>query len=182
MSAATPLPAERLVLRELEEADWAAVHAYASKPEVVRFMNWGPNSEEETKAFVESVIASRSEEPRRRFEFAVTLRADGRLIGACGLTVSDPETRQAWVGYCYHPRFWRQGYATEAARSLVAFGFEHLGLHRIFATCDVENVASARVLEKVGMRREGHLREHAWVRGRWRDSFLYAVLAHEWPT
>jgi len=71
-------------------------------------------------------------------------------------------------------------YATEAARALLTFGFGQLRLHRIFATCDPANTASARVLEKIGMQREGLLREHEWVKGRWRDSFLYAILDHEW--
>ena len=73
-----------------------------------------------------------------------------------------------------------QGYATEAARALVSFGFGTLRLHRVFATCDVRNVASARVLEKVGMRREGHCRGDKWVRGQWRDSYIYAMLEDEW--
>ena len=68
----------------------------------------------------------------------------------------------------------------QAARGLLAFGFETLGLHRIAATCDTGNVGSARVLEKIGMRREALFREDSLLRGRWRDSFLYAVLEHEW--
>jgi len=175
-----PLTTERLMLREFEQADWEAVHRYASDPEVVRFMEWGPNSEEETRRFIEKAIGCQSDQPRRNFELAVILKGLGHLIGGCGITLSRGESRRGWIGYCLNRRFWGQGYATEVARALVAFGFEALGLHKIIAGCDTQNVASARVLEKAGMRREGHLREDKWVKGRWRDSFLYAILDHEW--
>lgn len=72
--------------------------------------------------------------------------------------------------------FWSKGYATETAKALVEFGFKKLCLHRVFATCDPENTASARVLEKTGMKLEGHIREHKLVKGKWRDSLLYAII------
>jgi hypothetical protein len=75
--------------------------------------------------------------------------------------------------------FWGKGYATETANALVDFGFDKLNLHRVFATCDPANTASAHVLEKIGMKREGRMREHMWARGKWRDSLLYAILEHE---
>jgi ribosomal-protein-alanine N-acetyltransferase len=77
-------------------------------------------------------------------------------------------------------KFWRQGYATEVAQALLKFGFNQLKLHRIFATCDPENIASAHVMEKIGMQQEGHIREHKLAKGKWRDSLLYAILDHEW--
>lgn len=175
-----PLETERLILREFEEADRKAVHVYASDPETVRFMTWGPNTEEQTQEFVARAIACRQDEPRRRFELAVIVKADGRLIGACSITVSDPDNRRGWIGYCYNREFWGQGYATEAARAIVGFGFEQLGLRRITATCDTENAASARVLKKAGMRREGLFREDERLRGKWRDTHSYAVLEGEW--
>ena len=110
----------------------------------------------------------------------MVLRETGRLIGACGMRRTRPGGPQANMGYVLRRDAWGQGYATEAARALAGFGFEALGLHRVFATCDVENHRSARVLEKVGMRREGTMLEHMWIRDRWRDSFLYAILEHEW--
>jgi RimJ/RimL family protein N-acetyltransferase len=94
--------------------------------------------------------------------------------------VSDPENREGWIGYCLNRDFWGKGYGTEVARALITFGFEQLNLHRIYATCDPQNTASAHVLEKAGMQREGHLRERKWVKGRWRDFLLYAVLDREW--
>ena len=171
---------DRLLLRDLQEGDWQAVQTYASDPEVVRFMEWGPNTKEETVNFILRSIACQNEEPRRDFTLAAVLRADDRFVGGCGIHVSAPSNREGWIGYCLNRQFWRQGYATETANALLGFGFGHLALHRIFATCDPANVASARVLEKIGMQREGHLRESKWAKGKWRDSLLYAILDYEW--
>ena len=174
------LTTERLILREFAESDWQAVHEYGADPEVVRFMLWGPNTEDETRAFVARAMESARKEPRRDHEMAVTLRQGGRLIGGCGLNLGPPANRAAMIGYCFHRAYWGHGYATEAARALVGFGFGTLGLHRIWATCEPDNAASAHVLEKLGMLREGLMRQDGYVRGTWRDSLLYAVLEGEW--
>lgn len=171
---------ERLVLRDLKESDWEAVHGYASDPEVVRYMDWGPNTKEETDNFIQRAIANQKEQPRRNYTLAIILRAEDTLIGSCGIHVSNPDNREGWLGYCLNRRFWGMGYATETALGLIEFGFTQLNLHRIFATCDPANTASARVLEKIGMQHEGHLRQHKWAKGAWRDSFLYAILDCEW--
>jgi ribosomal-protein-alanine N-acetyltransferase len=175
-----PISTERLILRDFVESDWAAVHVYAVDPEVVRFMPWGPNEEATTRSYIASVLNSQRASPRRSFELAVTLRADGRLVGGCGFHASDMYHREGWIGYVLNRDSWGQGYATEAARALLAFGFDHFELHRIYATCDPHNHGSAHVLEKLGMRREGHLRENKWQKGTWRDSFLYAILEPEY--
>lgn len=174
------LKTNRLVLREFDELDWQAVHEYASDLKVVRYMTWGPNTKKESQGFIQRVILRQQEKPRRNYEFAVVLKAEDRLIGGCGINISNPGDQGGWIGYCFNRHFWREGYATETARALLSFGFDRLKLHRIFATCDTKNIASAGVLDKIGMQREGHLREYEWVRGRWRDSFLYAILDYEW--
>ena len=91
-----------------------------------------------------------------------------------------PGAQEADLGYELDPRYWENGYATEAARALLAFGFQELGLHRIWAQCIAENVASAHVLEKIGMQQEGHLRQNEWMQGRWWDTLLYAILETEY--
>lgn len=171
---------ERLALRDFEEADWTSVHSYASDPQVVRYMDWGPNTDKESKNFVSRAIAFQKVQPRRNYTLAIVLKHKERLIGGCGIHVSGPDNREGWIGYCLHRDFWGKGYATETAKALLNFGFDQLDLHRIFATCDPANVKSERVLEKIGMKREGHLREHKWTKGEWRDSLLYAILEHEW--
>jgi RimJ/RimL family protein N-acetyltransferase len=171
---------KRLVLRDFEETDWKAVYHYASDLEVVRYMDWGPNTEEETKSFIQRAITHQKEQPRRTYTLAIVLKSDNTLIGGCGIYVSNPDNKEGWIGYCLNRDFWGQGYATETAEALLKFGFDQLKLHRIFATCDPANIASASVLEKIGMKREGHLREHKWAKGKWHDSLLYALLDHEW--
>jgi len=179
MTAVT-LTTDRLVVREFREDDVPSVHEYGSDPEVVRFMPWGPNTEDDTTAFVERAVLFQADDPRATYELAVTLAADGKLIGGCGIHGISFANRSASMGYCLRRDVWGRGYATEAARALVAFGFRSLGLHRLVATCDTENAASARVLEKLGMRREALFREDTLLRGRWRDSYLYAILESEW--
>jgi ribosomal-protein-alanine N-acetyltransferase len=173
---------ERLFLRNLEVNDWQAVNEYASDPEVVRYMDWGPNTEKETKEFIQRAMSTQEEKSRRMYTLAIVVEKEDRLIGSCGINVSNAENREGWLGYCLNRNFWGRGYGTEVARGLVNLGFTKLALHRIFATCDPRNTASAHVLEKSGMKREGCLREHKWSKGKWRDSCLYAILEHEWKT
>lgn len=195
----------RLLLRDFVMEDWISAHSYAYDPEVVRFMVWGPNTEQDTQNFVKQVLEWQQSPQRKVFDFAVITKSDGQLIGTCGFhiahTVSegssqsvglsttgdyntDPYShtrdKNAAVGYCFGKSAWGQGYATEAATAVIKFGFEQLGLHKIFATCDVENIGSARVLEKSGMKKEGHLVEDIKVKGRWRDSYLYSILQQDW--
>lgn len=170
----------RLILREFRRDDWESIHEYAVDPEVYRYMPWGPNSEDETRAFVERAIASRQQDPRLSFELAVTLEENGRLIGGGGIRAANEDFRAADMGYCLRRDSWGLGLATEAAAGLIGFGFERLGLHRIWATCDTGNTRSARVLEKAGMELEGTMRDDTWLRGRWRSSHLYAILEADW--
>src|SRR5262245_14103170 len=169
----------RLVLREFTADDFAAVHAYGSDLQVTRWTVFGPNTEADTRGFLQETEASRSERSRRAFGLAITLRGGGELIGGCGLRRTDVAD-EAFIGYVLRQDGWGRGYATETARALLGFGFETLGLHRIFAECHPANQASARVLEKLGMRREGYFREAKLVKGQWWDVLHYAMLAAEW--
>lgn len=175
------LTSARLVLREFEGGDWADVLAYQSDPLYLRYTPWTYRTEEDVRNFVRIFTNWRDEQPRWKFQFAIMLRGEGRLIGNCGIRVHAPRQRQADIGYELDSRYWRKGYATEAAWTLLAFGFEELGLHRIWAQCVGENTASAHVLEKIGMRLEGRMREDEWFRNRWWDSLVFAILEYEWP-
>ena len=172
------LPSERLVLREFVRDDFDSVHKYASDPEVVKFMPWGPNTRAETRRFIERNIQAQVVKPRTSYELAITI--DGELIGGCGLTIHSISDKKAEVGYCLRRDMWGKGIATEVAASLIRFGFEELGLHRIRALCDTMNHGSYRVMEKNGMQREGVLRDEKRIRGEWRDSYIYSILEHEW--
>lgn len=171
---------ERLTLREFAPGDWKALHGIESRPEVARYQSFAPRTPDESRRYVLAAIEDAAHDPRLTFDLAVILAAEDRLIGRCGLGAGEEEPREAVLWYTLHPDAWGHGYATEAARAMVDFGFRTLGLHRIWADCDPANVASWRVLEKIGMRREGHLVENAWVKGEWADSLIYAILDREW--
>ncbi len=171
---------QRVALRELTSDDWPDIHAYASLPQVCRFQFWGPNTPDETRAFVESAVASTDDEPRHRFALAVALVGTTRAIGLGEMNVREARFRVGEISYVLHPAYWGQGLATEAAHLLLRLGFDVLHLHRIFATCDPRNLASARVLQKIGMLYEGRMREVMLIRDGWRDSALYATLEGEW--
>jgi RimJ/RimL family protein N-acetyltransferase len=171
---------ERLLLREFEESDWQAVLAYQSDPLYLRYNPWTHRTEEDVHNFVRSFIRWQEDRPRRKFQLAIVLQAERRLIGNCGIRITNSKPWEADIGYELDNRYWGRGYATEAAQAILAFGFEELGLHRIWAHCIAENVASARVMEKIGMRQEGHLRETEWMKDRWWDALLYAILEYEW--
>jgi [ribosomal protein S5]-alanine N-acetyltransferase len=168
-----PLRTARLLLRDFVAADWEAVHAYASDPEVVHFMYWGPRDAAESQGYIRRMLATQRERPRTTWELAVVRMADHRLLGACDLTPLTPG--EADLGYVLARDAWGQGYATEAAQALVAAGFAQLNLRRIVATCDPRNLASARVLEKAGLRRAETLHRHQWAKGRWWDALRYEV-------
>jgi RimJ/RimL family protein N-acetyltransferase len=167
----------RLLLREFRAGDHAAVHAFAGDTEVTRYTDWGPNSPQDTTAFLAEVVQQADALPRDRFGLAVVEREHGTLIGSIELQVTGTSHQRGEMGYVLHRRWWRRGYAGEAAAALLGFGFDDLGLHKISATCDPANAASIRVLTKIGMRREGHLRDHLYLRGRWHDRVLYAALS-----
>ena len=102
------------------------------------------------------------------------------MIGEVSLILRHEVARQGEVGYIFHPDAHGQGYASEAARALLAFGFEVMGLHRIYARCDARNAASERVMQRLGMRKEAHFREHMQVKGSWDEELIYALLEGEY--
>jgi len=172
----------RLVLREFVEDDWPAVLAYQSDARYLQYYAWTARSEADVRDFVAQFIDNQRASPRLRFQLAVTLATGGRLVGNCGLRLDEAGSRKGEIGYEIDPAYWGQGYATEAAGAMVRFGFEEVGLHRIGAWTVADNAASRRVLEKLGMRLEGRLRENRWYKGRWWDTVLYGLLEREWRT
>ena len=169
----------RLLLRDFVEADFVSTHEYESDQQVVRYQTHGVRTAEESLAYIQRVRAESQHEPRRLFDLAIVLRAEQELVGRCGLYVSNPEMREASLWYVLNRRYWGRGLVPEAARVLLAFGFRTLGLHRVYVDSDPRNVASMRVAEKLGMRKEAHFRENAWIKGEWTDSVIFALLDRE---
>lgn len=182
MTPLFPLKTERLLLRDFRLEDEAAIYEYARDPEVVRFAAWGPTDISTVRANLQRRLKDQECWPRDSIEVAVELRSNGRLIGAMRITVVDHSNRTADFGYTFNRSFWNNGYATEATRALLHLAFSRLNLHRVWATCDIRNRASSRVMEKLGMRREALFKKDVLQKGEWRDSYLYAVLADEWDS
>ena len=173
------LTTQRLLMREFSADDGSAVLEYQGKPLYLRYYEYSERTPADVREFVDMFLAQQREDPRLRYQLAVVIGATGQLIGSCGIRMRCAAAHEGDLGYELDPAFWGQGYATEAARTMVQFGFDYLGLHRIWSWCIAENVASARVLEKLGMRQEGRLRESEHFKGRWWDTLLYGILEHE---
>ena len=180
MTGPVTLVTDRLILRDFTEGDWQATLAYQSDPRYLGFYPWTQRTEPEVRDFVNLFVSQQQEQPRRNFQLALTQKSDGRLIGSGGVRVHNAKEQQANLGYELDPRFWGNGFATEAVRVLLRFGFQTLGMHRIHGECIAENTASVRVMEKNGMRQEAHFRDNAAFKDRWWDSLIYALLEEEW--
>lgn len=173
----TPMTLEtpRLVLRPYSEADLPALIRLAGAREVaittLRIPH--PYTEENAREYLAICQAESASGPVTRF--AITLRADGQFCGGAGLRL-DPAHRHAELGYWLGVPFWGQGYATEAARAMLAYGFDTLALHRIYASHFAGNDASGRVLRKIGMKYEGRLRAHVCKWGEFLDLEFYGML------
>jgi RimJ/RimL family protein N-acetyltransferase len=175
-----PLLTDRLLLRDFVPDDWRAAHIYESDPQTVRYQSFGPFSEEQSRDYIARNLESIRARPRRLYDLAVVLREDDSLVGRCGLSQSVSEPDEAALWYILNRGYWRRGLMSEAARRLLRFGFEELGLRRVWADTDPRNAASIRLLEKLGMRREAHFRENVFVKGEWCDTLIYAILRREW--
>ncbi len=173
------LETSRLLLRDFAAGDWPAVIAYQRDPRYLRLYEWTDRTPAEVQAFVQMFIDQQQDQPRTRFQLAVTLRQTGELIGNCGIRRASPAAHEAEIGYEIAPDHWGRGYAGEAVAEIVRFGFQTLGLRRITAWLVADNLASARVLEKNGFQLEGRLRDKEMYKGRYWDVLMYARLAGE---
>jgi ribosomal-protein-alanine N-acetyltransferase len=180
------LETERLILRDFAPDDVGALAACRADERYWRFYDPPDDVTDGARQHVEMFVAWQQGEPRTHFQLAITLKETGRVIGDCGLrqrtelVFGETSSDEGDIGYELDPGYWGQGYATEAIRAIVAFGFEELGLHRIWTACVADNERSWLLIERIGMRREGLLRQNVWLRGRWWDTLVYAFLRDEW--
>jgi RimJ/RimL family protein N-acetyltransferase len=165
-------------LRRVRLADWPRIHEWARRPDVTQYQAWGPNRAVETREYVVAAIEAAHQLPQVRHVLSV-VQSD-LVVGLVELTVVDAEAGIAEIGYAVHPDVWGVGIATEAARHAVRFAFDELGMRVVTATCDTTNVASARVLEKLGMQLERTIPHDVWVGRRWRDTHAFSLRAEEW--
>jgi RimJ/RimL family protein N-acetyltransferase len=170
----------RLTLGRLEPADLPAFLAYRNDPEVARYQSWETISEADGAALIAEQATFAPGTPGRWAQLAVRLRDGGALVGDLALHVEAADPRLGEIGFTFDRRFQGRGLAQEAVRALLDLAFGTLGLHRVRAIVDCRNAAAVRLLERLGMRREGHFVQHAWFKGAWCDESLYAMLRDEW--
>jgi RimJ/RimL family protein N-acetyltransferase len=176
-----PMQTSRLTLRPFTPGDFADLYAYQSRPDVARYLHWEPRD----SAQVRQALAEQCAETALRAEgdwltFAVVWRAAGKVVGEAGLKLISREHRQGEIGFVFNPDYHGRGLATEAAEALLTLGFGTIGWHRIIGSCDPRNRPSARLMERIGMRREAHFVHNRMVKGQWADELVYAILDREW--
>jgi RimJ/RimL family protein N-acetyltransferase len=172
-----------LTLRPFIADDVEAVHAMRSDPEVIRYLYGEALSEDEardllTKRMGNTAWASEGD----WLSAAVVERASGTTVGDLAFHWVSKRDKTAEVGFILDPRHQGKGFATEAAGALINWAFTSAGFHRVIGRTEARNAASARVLEKLGMRLEAHFVENEWVKGEWQSELVYAVLDREWAT
>jgi RimJ/RimL family protein N-acetyltransferase len=178
---AGPIETERLLLRPFVAEDFDAVFAMQSRPDVARYLYWDARSEDEVRAALEKKVAGTAIRSEGDAVFlAAVLMSTGELVGDMVLHLLSQEHSTAEIGFIVHPDHHGHGYATEAARPLLKLAFEDVQVHRVIGRVEPRNVASARVLEKLGMRQEAHLIENEFVKGEWQSELVYAMLDREW--
>lgn len=180
MTEPTKIETARLSIRGFRPDDWRDLHEYLSRPDVLEFEPGDPSDE----AACKEIAAERS---RGDGFWAVCLRSSEKMIGHVYFARTEPAEWMTWeLGYIFNPVFAGHGYATEACRALLGYGFAELGAHRVVAICDPKNPPSWRLLERLSMRREGHFKLPAFFRRSedgeplWHDAYQYALLAEEW--
>lgn len=176
-----PLLTDRLALRPFRDDDLDAFHAIQARPDVVRYLYWEPRSRDQAREMLERrklQVAIDSEGDG--LHLAADIRATGELVGHFSLLWSSAEHRTGEVGFVMEPDHHGKGFGTEGATLMLRLGFEELRLHRIIGRCDARNAPSARLMERLGMRREAHLIENEFIKGEWTDELVYAILDRDW--
>ncbi len=176
----TELTSDRLAVRRFQDSDLAAFLAYRNDPAVSRYQNWDSLSAPRAQALLQEQRHLEPGTPGPWFQFALALKDSGQLVGDCGLQVLLHDARQAQVSVSLAPVHQGAGLGTEAVTTVLDYAFINLDLHRVIAVVDAENGGPVRLLERVGMRREGHFVKNVWFKGRWADEYLYALLQAEW--
>lgn len=176
-----PIKTPRLILRPFAKSDITAFHAIYSHPEVARFLYWEPHGRAQSlELLTKKAEHTTLTQPGHTLSLAIELVDTGELIGDLSLSWTSAEHDNGEVTIILHPKHHGKGYAAEATIEILRLGFEELKLHRISGRCDARNIASASLMEGLGMRREAHLRESERVKGEWTDEVVYAMLDTEW--
>lgn len=174
-----PLETGRLILRRYRDEDVNDIVEFGSNPSVAKHLKGFPEpTVEGVKKYIKVQQTYQPGEIGKCFDLAVELKAEKKVIGLISLICH--EHAQGEIGFALGVRCQRKGLASEAVRAAMSFGFDALGLHRIYAQTDRQNLAAWMLMERLGMRREAHFRHHRSIGGEWRDTYIYALIIDEW--
>ncbi|MFV7789970.1 GNAT family N-acetyltransferase [Aliarcobacter lanthieri] len=167
------LETERLYIRKFKSTDWEEVYEYTSNPDVMYYLPEKPFTQEDAKKFMQD------NEDKKAEKLAILLKNSNKLIGhIVFFPYFGDHTYE--IGWVFNPKYYNQGYATEAAKAILDYGFKIYKLHRIIATCQPENKASWHIMEKLNMRREGFFKKCIPTKFGWWDEYYYSILAEEY--
>ncbi|XGV94727.1 MAG: GNAT family N-acetyltransferase [Leptolyngbya sp. BL-A-14] len=175
-----PVVTNQLVIRRMEKADLPDFLDYQTHPDVLRYMPVKPLTQEQAINFLTRQAVAEIGDEGGYIVFAIHHKDDKKMIGEVSINILPKAQSKGEIGWSLHPNYQGRGYATEAAQVLLAYGFMHHKLHRITSICDTRNRASSRLMERLGMRCEGHLRQSQFINGAWQDEYIYALLLEEW--
>ncbi|MEH1789083.1 MAG: GNAT family protein [Nostoc sp.] len=171
---------KRLIIRRVAETDLLDFLAYHNHPDVLRYLPLEPITEEQAMSFLARQALVKIGDEGGYIMFAIHHVGDAKMIGEVCISLLPKAQSQGEIGWSLHPNYQGRGYATEAAQVLLNYGFAHHKLHRITSNCSPRNTASFRLMERLGMRREGHLKQSKFMKGAWQDEYIYALLLDEW--
>ena len=181
LDLASPRRTERLTLRRYEPSDLAFLFSMFSLEDVCRYLPWSPMDIDQARAKLDQRLGqTRLEADGDPVVLVAEETATGRPIGEFMLRLTSVHSRQGEIGWSLHPTAQGHGFATEGAREILRLGFDESRLHRIAAGCDSRNVASIRVMERLGMRREAEFVENEYLKGEWVGEVVCAILEPEW--
>lgn len=175
-----PTVTERLLIRRMAVTDLRDFLSFNTHPANLEYQAITPFTEERATTYLERQSTLEPGDAGGWMGFAVELQREGRIIGEVGIFLPPQPRNKGDVGWTFHPDYHGHGYATEAARVLLTYAFEVQKLHRVTSGCDTRNSASIRLMERLGMRREGHFLQSTFLQGAWQDDYSYALLRDEW--
>lgn len=172
---------QRLMLRKFKESDAVAFFEYRTNPQVALYQGegWIDYKLEQALEFAKEQMNFKPGIPNTWFQIAIELKCTGELIGDIGLHTLE-DINQVEIGFTLNPMYQNKGYGIEAVKCLIGYIFNVLNKHRVIAIADVRNQNSTKLLEKIGMRKEGHFIKNAWNKGEYTDEYLFAMLKEEW--
>ena len=181
MTLTYPIQTSRLIIRPFEATDIDDIYEFHSRPEVTQYLYWQTRNRSEVKEVLKKRIGNKTfTQEGDSLVLAVVLTEKSKVIGDLYLMWRSQEHQQGEIGFAFNPDYQGRGYATEASEVMLSLGFREYGFHRIFGRCDARNVASYRLMERLGMRREAHLIHNELFKGEWSDELVYAILQNEW--